>query len=89
MTEATWGDSVHPTAIQWSMSAALENVPRGDSDLAEVTSLEGAVRAWRDLDPEHRIHARLSTEHPIQIEGLAATAFTGNTINELFKRLPS
>ena len=89
MTEATWGGSANPTPIKWHMSAALENVPRGDSDLAEVTSLEGAVRAWKNLDPEHQIHARLSTEHPIQIEGLAATAFTGNTINELYKRLPS
>jgi len=54
MTEATWGNSAGPTAIEWTMSAALENVLRGDTDLAEVTSLEGAVRAWRDLDPEHR-----------------------------------
>lgn len=70
------------------MSAALENVPRGDSELAEVTSLEGAVRAWRDLDPEHQTHARLTTERPIQFKGVATAVFTGNAIAELAKRLP-
>ena len=88
MTEATWGDSANPTKFQWSMSAALENVPRVDSDVAEVTSLEGAVRAWQDLDSEHQIHARLSTEHPIQFEGVATAVFTGDAIAELVKRLP-
>ena len=88
MTEATWGDGAKPTAVQWNMSAALENVPRGDSELAEVTSLEGAVRAWSELDPEHKIHARLSTEHPIQLEGIATAVFTGNAIEELVKLLP-
>ena len=89
MTEATWGDTTNPTPIEWSMSAALENVPRGDSELAEVTSLEGAVRAWCDLDPEHQIQARLTTEHPIQFEGVATAVFTGNAITELAKRLPA
>ncbi|WBO21543.1 hypothetical protein [Sphingomonas abietis] len=70
------------------MSAALENVPRGDNDLAEVTSLEGAVRAWLGLDPEHRIHARLSTEHPIQLQGVPTAIFTGEAIGELAKHLP-
>jgi hypothetical protein len=88
MTEATWGSSADPTAIEWTMSAALENVPRGDSELAEVTSLEGAVRAWRDLDAEHRIDARLSTERPIQLDGVPTAIFTGNAIEELAKRLP-
>ena len=36
--------------IDWSMSAALANVQRGGSELPEVTSLEGAVRAWMALD---------------------------------------
>jgi hypothetical protein len=89
MTEANWGDTTNPTAIEWSMSAALENVSRGDSELAEVTSLEGAVRAWRALDPEHQVHARLSTEHPVQFEGVATAVFTGNAIAELAKRLPA
>ena len=65
MAEATWGGPTAGTHIDWKMSAALENVPRGDSDLPEVANLETAVRAWLDLDLEHRIHARLTTEHPI------------------------
>jgi len=50
MTEATWDDAAKNPPIDWRMSAALENVPRGNSDIAEVTSLEGAVRAWVTLD---------------------------------------
>ncbi len=38
MAEATWGGR-GTAEIDWRMSAALENVPRGDDDLAEVTSL--------------------------------------------------
>jgi hypothetical protein len=50
MNEASWGGAGSPK-INWRMSVALENVPRGDEQLAEVTSLEGAVRAWLALDP--------------------------------------
>ena len=46
MTEATWGTDTKSPAIEWRMSAALENVPRGENDVAEVTSLAGAVREW-------------------------------------------
>ena len=60
MTEATWGDDAKTPEIDWRMSAALETVPRGDEDLAEVTSLDGAVRAWTALDPEHRSAAELN-----------------------------
>jgi hypothetical protein len=88
MTEATWGGTTNQTHIEWSMSAALENVPRGESDLAEVTSLEGAVRAWQDLDPQHRVDARLTTERPVPLEGVPTAIFTGNAIEELVKRLP-
>lgn len=70
------------------MSAALENVPRGGSDVAEVTSRQGAVRAWKDLDGAHQIHARLSTGKPIQFEGVATAVFTGQAIGELVKRFP-
>ena len=55
MTEATWGDQTKTPAIDWRMSASLEDVPRGDADVAEVTSLEGAVRSWAALDPAHRM----------------------------------
>ena len=51
MTEATWGESAKIPEINWRMSASLENVPRGDNDVAEVTNLERAVRDWRELDP--------------------------------------
>ena len=39
MTEATWGDATKTPDIDWSMSAALENVTRGGEDIAEVASL--------------------------------------------------
>ncbi|MDO7841915.1 hypothetical protein Q5H94_06230 [Sphingomonas sp. CA1-15] len=70
------------------MSASLENVPRGDSELAEVTSLEGAVRAWLALDPSHRNAANLSVEHAIQIDGVSVTTFAGEGIAVLAERLP-
>jgi hypothetical protein len=54
MTEATWGNDQKTQEIDWRMSVALENVPRGDVDVAEVTSLESAVRAWIALDADHR-----------------------------------
>lgn len=60
MAEATWGDEAKTPDIDWPMSAALENVPRGDENLAEVTSLEGAVRTWMTLDAEHRDAAALT-----------------------------
>jgi hypothetical protein len=69
MTEATWGESAKTPEINWRMSASLENVPRGDSDVAEVTNLERAVRDWQKLDPEHQAAAVLTVEHPVQIEG--------------------
>ncbi|WP_277983319.1 hypothetical protein [Sphingomonas faeni] len=40
MTEATWSKSAKTPDIDWWMSASLENVPRGDTDIAEVTNLE-------------------------------------------------
>ncbi len=65
MTEATWGESAKTPVINWRMSASLENVLRGDDDVAEVTNLERAVRDWRELDPEHRAVAVLTVEHPL------------------------
>jgi len=88
MTEATWGDDVKTPSIDWRMSAALENVPRGDGDVAEVTSLEGAVRTWLELDPAHRAAAVLSVEHAVQIDGVATQSFTGEGIAALAERLP-
>jgi hypothetical protein len=54
MTEATWGESAKTPDINWRISASLENVPRGGTDIAEVTNLERAVRDWVRLDPEHK-----------------------------------
>jgi hypothetical protein len=89
MTEATWGDDVTTPDIDWHVSASLEHVPRGDADLAEVTSLERAVRAWIELDPEHKAAATLTIEHPVQIDGVSMNAFVGEGISVLADRLPA
>ena len=70
------------------MSASPENVPRGDEHLAEVTSLEGAVRAWQDLDEAHREAAVLTPEQPFQIDGSVPDKFAGSAIAALAERLP-
>jgi hypothetical protein len=88
MTEATWGDDVKNPDIDWRMSAALENVARGGGDLAEVTSLEGAVRAWTELDPQHRGAAILTAESAVRIDGVAMQKFEGDGIAALAERLP-
>jgi hypothetical protein len=88
MAEATWGDEAKTPEIDWRMSAALEDVPRGDGDLAEVTSLEGAVRAWVELDPEHKAAATLTAERPVQINGASMNSFVGEGIAALAERLP-
>ncbi len=89
MTEATWGESAKTPEINWRMSASLENVPRGDSDVAEVTNLERAVRDWRELDPEHQVAAVLTVEHPVQIDGASSTTFAGEGIAALADHLPA
>ena len=87
MTEASWGDAGSP-GINWRMSAALENVPRGEEDLAEVTSLERAVRAWLALDATHRAEATLTPEQPLLIEGASLSVFSGEGIAALAEHLP-
>lgn len=89
MTEARWGDDAKTPTIDWRMSASLENVARGGGDMAEVTSLERAVRAWRDLDPAHRTAAVLTPERPVQIDGVSHAAFEGEGIAALSERLPA
>jgi len=73
MVEATWSD----------------DVPRGDDELAEVTSLEAAVRAWCELDADHRQVAVLTPERSVHIDGAAHTGFKGEEIAALAKRLPN
>jgi len=89
MTEATWGNDAKTPYIDWRMSAALEDVPRGDEDVAEVTSLEGAVRAWLELDSQQKIAATLTTERPVQIDGVSLKSFAGNGISVLAELLPT
>lgn len=89
MTEATWGESAKTPDLNWRMSASLENVPRGDTDIAEVTNLERAVRDWVRLDPEHREAATLTTDQAVHIEGVSSTTFTGEAIAALAEHLPS
>jgi len=88
MTEATWGKSAKTPDINWRMSASLENVARGETDIAEVTNLERAVRDWVRLDPEQRDAATLTTDHPVQIEGVSSTTFTGEAIAAIAEHLP-
>lgn len=89
MTEASWGNDSLSPEIDWRMSAALENVPRGDSDLAEVTNLAGAVEAWRALDPAHRAEAVLTPEWPLTIDGATIDSLMGEGIAALAERLPA
>ncbi|MES2420389.1 MAG: hypothetical protein V4595_03725 [Pseudomonadota bacterium] len=89
MTEASWGDATKTPEIDWRMSAALENVPRASENLAEVTSLEGAVRAWIALDRDHRDAAVLTPERPVLIDGASHDSFAGEGIAALTERLPS
>ena len=87
MAEATWGDAASPE-IDWRMSAALENVPRGDGYVAEVTSLEAAVREWLALDPAHKEDAVLTPERPLLIEGVSMIEVRGDNIDYLALELP-
>ncbi len=89
MAEATWGDDARTPQIDWRMSAALENVPRGGEDVAEVTNLEGAVRASTALDPAHRDAAVLTPERTLLIDGASHASLSGNGIAALAERLPN
>ncbi len=87
MTEATWGDDIKTPEIDWTMSAALENVVRADEDIAEVTNLAAAVKAWLELDPEHQARATLTPERPILLDGVSTASFEGDAIAALAERL--
>jgi hypothetical protein len=88
MAEATWGEGSMSPNIDWRMSASLANVPRGESDLAEVASLQRAVRDWLGLDPDHKAAATLTTEHPLRVGGATSTTFSGEAIAALAEQLP-
>lgn len=71
------------------MSAALHAVERGGSEVPEVTSLAGAVRAWLDLDNAMQNSAILTPERPVSLDGEAVGAFEGQAIRALADQLPS
>ncbi len=88
MAEASWTDKAKTPKIDWSVSAALENVQREGQDIAEVTNLEAAVRVWLTLDPRHKKGAVLTIENAIQLDGVATSSFAGDTIAALAEHLP-
>lgn len=87
MTEATWGDNTKTPAIDSTMSAALENVVRANTDVPEVTNLAGAVLAWKMLDPEHQAVAVLTPERPVMIDGASLDHIEGAGIAALAERM--
>lgn len=89
MTEASWGSSTKNPSIDWRMSASLHDVSRGVDQMPEVTSLEGAVLAWLELDALHRAVARLVPERAVQIDGVSTPLFTGEGIGVLAERIPT
>lgn len=83
-----WTDAAS-SSIDWTMSAALENVVRGGTPVPEVTSLEAAVRAWIALDPAARSAAVLTLERPVKLTGgMPLDNFLGDAIGDLADRLP-
>ena len=89
MTEASWGEDVQNPPIDWKMSAALENVVRSGEDLPEVTNLEGTVREWMTLDPEHRRDAVITPERAVVIDGAPHERLTADGIALLAAQLPA
>ncbi|MCD2322746.1 hypothetical protein LQ953_01800 [Sphingomonas sp. IC-56] len=89
MTEAIWGDASKSPAIDWSMSASLENVVRSEQDIAEVSNLEAVVREWLKLDPAHKAAATLSVERPIILDGASHDSLSADGIAMLAERLPA
>jgi len=49
--------------------------------------LADAVRAWLLLDASHRQSAALTTEHAVQLNGVATSHFSGETIAALAEKL--
>jgi hypothetical protein len=89
MAEATWGDA-NDSMIEWKMSAALENVTRSGEEVPEVTNLEGAVRAWQQLEGDQKRDAVLTLERPIRVGGdLPLDTFVGAAIEDLARKLPA
>jgi len=77
----------NPLPNVWRLSASLESVSRNGVDFVLVTSLERAVRAWADLDPERRASVRLTIDRTIMIDGVETITLTGVEIDLLAARL--
>lgn len=89
MAEATWGGA-DGAAIDWKMSASLENVTRAGAEVPEVTNLEAAVRAWQQLDGDMQKDAVLTLERPVHVGGaLPLDRFVGDAIGDLAQRMPA
>lgn len=88
MSEPSWGQETRPADIDWRMSAALENVPRGGSELAEVANLADVVAEWKALDAGLQALAILTPERPLVIDGKAQETLVGEAIAELADLLP-
>ena len=71
-----------------AMSASLDDVARRGGEMAELTSLGGAVRAWLELDPENQAAATPTPVRPVMIEGATHASFAGDAIAILSERLP-
>lgn len=82
-----WGPEAQNPAPDWTMSVSLLCVPRGDGQLAEVTSLREAVSAWQRLEPAARETAILTLERPVIIDGAQVDRFEGEGIAALVERL--
>lgn len=89
MSEASWGGDTQTNDIDWRMSAALENVPRGASEVAEVTSLASAVAEWARLDAAHQGVAVLTPERALVLNGTTHASLEGNAIADLVALFPS
>lgn len=88
MNEGSWGEATSTPIIDWSASAGLENVARGGHEIAEVTSLEGAVRAWLALEPTLQEKATLTVERPVLLNEVDHSHLAGLTIAALAEHLP-
>jgi hypothetical protein len=82
MTVATCCDGGTPK-IDRRTSAALADVPPGQTDLPEATSLRSAVRERTGPDPEHGQNPVLTSERAVRIDGTSSTSLSGDVIAAL------
>jgi hypothetical protein len=58
------------------------------SEVNGITNLADAVRSWRALDGTLRDRAVLTIEHPLLLNGISTSRFSGATLAELAAHLP-